>query len=1645
MNYKEAIAVIRCNVPRRDGETQQSRGTGVFVGDGLVLTALHVVANRQLLKEQATPSAPTETAKNLPPDPPDAPSLPSNSPDIAPGLSLHFANEIRVQVGAAPAEPATVVGRLFHPHEDWVFLDCPALKGTPTLPVAEIPVQAKGELSDCFGYPETRREGMAFVFRLDDLTSEYDGALSFQLYSDQAAAGDGAPVEGLSGAPLVWKNAVIGIVRSALKRNIGTQANPIHATVAGTLFACPTQAFLKRAKNTLGGRLSTLDPYAGLPPLPERELPNLTPFLGLSYFTGEKHAEVFWGRGAEIRDLYFRLTDPKDRTIIMVYGQSGVGKSSFLDAGLLPRFATTHHTVYIRRNKALGLRELWEKQFPLGANSFAANQGKPALVVVDQLEEVFTDPMANVPTVGHAPPGPSETAASALSSDAAATELTTFLQTIQPYFADGKSLHGSRIIFSFRKEWLPEIRAAVADVGLPLSEYFVKPLGRNNIVEAVNGITSTKRLRNKYQVTIEPDLPDEMATRLLLDSASPIAPSLQLLLTKLHTAIQDKVPDERKLTVSAFRQEYTEGGYLSEMFKKALAGLPDDLKKHETSGLVLDLLEAHTTDRGSTRTLTRADILANYIDPPVDDLLKELDKSYLVATSRTAGSEEMPTSRLAHDTLGPLVRERFAKSTAPGQRARRLLESRVGDWTENMEGKSPRSQAFGLFLSASDSPRKETPSLLNAADVRIISEGLSGMRTPTAKEANLLATSRMVLSMKNSVAGLGLVGMFGLLAAFFWFAYQSETSATNSERLEVEAALRESALEARRCFDVANRKNDPREALLWMSRAVEKADESDPLLPVYLTRATHLFTETAPLSRQIHTDLVAYAELNPAWSHLLILGASGNVRVLALDVSDPIAGVKANGEPKDLAPDGTLHCFNPALSPDGKLAATAKKNQDGKCTLRLYSTENGVSLWEGEVSNYSKYPTSHQLEFGANGDWVGWKLRHQWEILAQRGSDKKWSAADVTIHDYLDSGRSPATSHIFLSKESVGLSRSLLKVTAFGGKPPFQPVDLKGSIESAVLSENGAFIGVTFADPKRPCLYNLRVLAAATGQLVFERLLSRSESALQPGNAACFPPSSEGETAGTPITISGLTNDGTTAIVGSSPVIITKDSPPLPTKLQCGDSEPELVRSEAILCRNKEWAYRFALSPDHKVSRVRTGPTDTHVWFSEDGNRIVSLSREGVLSINFFGRNVAPATQVDFPEKIVAARWGNTPDTLFARTTNDEVRKLNLISRTTAWKSKSSNTKAPSPTTWNIGQRGVLGVMDVSRDGAKLAYAALVESKKWSRVVVADTATYEEKTLDLEQSVVALSCVNNCNSVHIVSANWYQGIPPTNNLTVLTWTPTSPGASKPQPTPMFPVDNCQLRGILRETESPTLLCNTGKTQLVGPTSSPRPLASLESIGGETQALVESLLLGGQVRAISSVGGTGYQIQIANVFGGPKEPAALTIGTFLGQVAIGATNASAYTLPPETNTFTDPFVISHSAQWIGSTEPWRPEAPFSTLRVFSTKTGTTLATFEQPDRLAAATFSPAGDKLITIATNGAVRETFMGQTYTTKPAWVKDLGLFATSQQIGKFDAREDLAEWSNPDRRKAFLAQLKKAAAAGDAAAQHCLNHISPP
>ncbi|HEX8202233.1 MAG TPA: CHAT domain-containing protein, partial [Isosphaeraceae bacterium] len=484
----------------------------------------------------------------------------------------------------------------------------------------------------------------------------------------------------------------------------------------------------READQALRWNLFEADPLHGLPPLPADLLPPVEPFRRLERFT-RASALVFFGRGRAVRELYDLIVTPGTYPVVLYHGPTGVGKSSILEAGLLPRLERDVQVLALRRDAELGLlgtlRAGLSRDTDGDVSDLAAawrawedrDPARPRLVVVlDQAEEAFTRPRV-------APPEGSG-AAEALRRSwiDPEREVRELVEALRDLFGPATRRPAGKLILGFRMEWLQPFEHALREATLGYEPMALGPLDRSGIVEAIEEPARAPHLRGRYGLTIadeegQPRLGELIADDLQADAGSAVAPTLQVLLGKMWDEARKSHPNGPRFDRPLYDRLRREGVLLDDFLVQQVQALHATHPDAVDSGFYLDLLEYHATALGTAETRSRDDLRVRYphrVDAlePVLNRLKEL--YLLIEAPEAAGS-----TRLAHDTLAPLVRERYRQSLSPALRGRRILEKRAVEWHDGKEG-----------------------AVLDRADLMIVEQALTGMRALTDDERRLLDASR---------------------------------------------------------------------------------------------------------------------------------------------------------------------------------------------------------------------------------------------------------------------------------------------------------------------------------------------------------------------------------------------------------------------------------------------------------------------------------------------------------------------------------------------------------------------------------------------------------------------------------------------------------------------------------------------------------------------------------------------------------------------------------------------------------------------------------------------------------------------------------------------------------------------------------------
>ncbi|MEO8391507.1 MAG: CHAT domain-containing protein [Chloroflexota bacterium] len=727
------------------------------------------------------------------------------------------------------------------------------------------------------------------------------------------------------------------------------------------------------------------NPLYSLPPVPEGDLPD-KPFRYLDWFS-RKDAEVFFGRGKEILSLYNQLTAEDRAPILLFYGQSGIGKSSLLEAGLLPRLNNLQGQYQVevwRRDQNVGsletlrkalqassdkpmdtLGDLWQKR---------EKTGQRLVVILDQLEEIFTRPVAE--TV-HA--SPSE-------------ELNQLIIALKAIFDDRANRPKGKLVLSFRQEWLSRIRESMAPTKLYYDEMPLGRLSKEGVMEAISGPASNERLQVHYHLLIEgvndsnpeaQNLPQIIADDLYKDDEANIAPMLQILLAKLwdeaKTRNNNKPSFDRPLYETLSRQ----GLLVEDFLQQAL----DDLQKtwkpevYQT-GLPLDVLEYHTTVLGTSDQHDEDEIRRYYAHEP--DLAVELVRQFkerriLTDISKNQSTADVSISRLAHDALAPVVRRDFEHSRWPGQRARRILERRVSSSDDDSD-----TPAQLVDNDAKTAPSDELAPFDNY-DLKIVESGRSGMRDLSKKEKALVEKSekeqqrQQKQRQRNRVLLATLAGIIILVSVFLIEAIA---------RSNVQANVNDSLRNVQNAVTFEDQRDHQR-ALAFALEGAKQANA--PAIAVdtlrrlaYAPSATKIETSPAQLGYEC-TDLTSYevglAQSTRQFVFSLPLKSMTfpGLTVTPIDEDHTLEITLRDGSNISISPGKQIlnYVFSPNLSlvavyaPDTNLADTDQQ-------LLIYSTKDGAEI--GEMP-YLDYQPGVLIAFRPDGNRIASFNRTTHEIV----------------------------------------------------------------------------------------------------------------------------------------------------------------------------------------------------------------------------------------------------------------------------------------------------------------------------------------------------------------------------------------------------------------------------------------------------------------------------------------------------------------------------------------------------------------------------------------------------------------------------------------------------------------------------------------
>ena len=370
------------------------------------------------------------------------------------------------------------------------------------------------------------------------------------------------------------------------------------------------------------------------------------PYKFLDYYT-EEDAGLFFGRKPEVEAICSQILAHRS---FILHGRSGVGKSSIIRAGLMPRLKSENHHVFVIRSFTDPLQQMASALSQVAGVDAPPHEGAnlvelvgkverllPARCVVfflDQFEEFF----------------------SLLSEETR----KNFLDTVATLVAS-ESLP-LRLVFALREDMLAEmsqLKAAIPEIFH--HEYRLKRLGR---AQAALAITEpANAVGCKYQPPLVERLLDDLS-----DEGSIDPPQLQIVCDNLY----DSRAATGELTLAIYERlggaSQILAGYLERVLRRFNAADLRVVKEILTAMISAEgrrlVLRASELD---ARVMIRAGERSSHVEQLVDDLV-----AARVVRRRSQDGESW--LELAHDFLTPEVSRWLTADDIALKQARGIIE-----------------------------------------------------------------------------------------------------------------------------------------------------------------------------------------------------------------------------------------------------------------------------------------------------------------------------------------------------------------------------------------------------------------------------------------------------------------------------------------------------------------------------------------------------------------------------------------------------------------------------------------------------------------------------------------------------------------------------------------------------------------------------------------------------------------------------------------------------------------------------------------------------------------------------------------------------------------------------------------------------------
>lgn len=686
------------------------------------------------------------------------------------------------------------------------------------------------------------------------------------------------------------------------------------------------------------------------------------PYVGLRPFQ-EADADHFFGRESLAQTLVEHLRD--DRLLVLV-GPSGSGKSSVVQAGLIPALrdgALPGSETWFVTHMAPGAQPLEELETALlrvavnpppsllaqlqadergllrAARRTLPDDDSELLLVIDQFEELFTQ------TAGKA-------------------QRAFFLESLAAAVTDERSR--LRVVAALRADFYDRpLQYAGFGPLLRACQETVLPLTAEELFQAISGPAARAGL------SLETELAPVMMADLHRQPGG--LPLLQYALTELVEQRSDN-----RLTLTDYGQMGGIAGALSRRAEALYADL-NETEQATARQLFLRLVALSEDETMTRRRAPYAELLALGPDPDTVSAVLNRYGDHRLLTFDHHPADRTPTAELAHEALfqaWPRLRGWLDEARAD-LRLQRLLANAAGEWLQ-----AGRDRGFLLRGSRLDQFRDwaQHTHLANTAEEQAFLEASLAARreretAEAARREREMALERRAQQRLRMVVGVLLVAAVVALGLTV-YAFSQNRIAQAEARQATARGLASAA--------VSNLDVDPERSVLLAMEAISETVEAGEAAAPEALNALHQAivrlriqqtlpgTGSAACTGEIWCSDMAYS---PDGELLLTSGPEGSAVIWDVETGEQALVLSGHEGP----------VVGVAFSPQGNLAATA--GIDG--TAALWGVGEALDEVQTEMTTPLMRLSGHE------GDVVGVAFSRDGALLATAGRDRTARVWDI--------------------------------------------------------------------------------------------------------------------------------------------------------------------------------------------------------------------------------------------------------------------------------------------------------------------------------------------------------------------------------------------------------------------------------------------------------------------------------------------------------------------------------------------------------------------------------------------------------------------------------------------------------------------------